>query len=163
MATQLVGDTSGGGSTVWSHNYNVSCQFTAIATGTMNKFDVDVSGATNIKPGIYADSSNLPGSLLGYGGSQACVAGINRLNISDVSISSSTVYWLSANSDTQTILYTSPESFMTKYKALTYANALPDPFGTPDGSGTTHRTHYAGYNEAAAAVTVVRRRIFKHH
>src|SRR3990167_523529 len=135
MATLLIGQGDVASMSDISNGYNIGGKYIAVATGTLNQLKVKFEGSCNAKFAIYSDSAGSPNALLNETASTAVIAGINTITFPDTSIVSGTAYWLCANHDTNSQLSrASSGSGVAAYKAMTYTNAFPATYGTPDGT-----------------------------
>jgi hypothetical protein len=106
---------------------------------------VDVSPSNHMQVGIYADSSNAPGSRLASSGSVTLVANSwNTVPISGVTINANTKYWLGFNVDGAGTTYgwSSTTSGLSDWQNATFGT-WPNPFGSP--SFTSSSNAYAIY------------------
>lgn len=154
---KLVGNDDSAFGSYEPKNYFYLQKFSANATGTLKSLRVKVTGSCNIKIAIYADSSGEPGSLLASAGATACTSGWNTINVSDVSITSGTNYWIGFDSDT--LLYgvacvTNSSGKVVRSKSATYSTfTFPDPAGTGFSTTTSHDIGLAGWGEEPSSAS----------
>lgn len=96
------------------------------------------SGSGNEKFGIYADDgANHPGGLLASAASAACSTGYNWKTVTEFALTTARVYVGLRHDAGADVYQDSSQTF--DYLSHTYANAFPDPFGTPTATSTdTH-------------------------
>lgn len=137
MSVKLVGrDDVAADAAAVTNGYIILIKFTAVASSVGDSIHIRCNGNVNIKLGLYSDNAGAPNVLLASVGSTACVSGVNIIAFPNVSITVGTVYWLAVNSDA-TMVGSKNETISSQYKALTYANAFPNPAGTGYTSITT--------------------------
>jgi hypothetical protein len=126
-------------------NYIKCAKYTAVGTGNVTEFRIRCSGSGNVKVAIYADSDGEPGARLGVvNTATAVVAGWNTIAFPSTPIVSGTDYWLAFNSSA-TIVGEAAETRQGRFKAVAFANDLPDPAGTGYTADTTNSMICAGW------------------
>jgi len=121
-----------------SDGYLRSCKVQAPADGNVTHLSCNLQTADGtVILGLYSDNSNLPDILLGNTASTTVVAGVNTVEmISPVSVTNGTDVWVSiittggsAGKPYLLITHGNPAG-TNRYKTHTYANPLPNPYGT---------------------------------
>lgn len=120
-------------------NYALYGQFTAEATGTGVAIKIYSASSGNVKCAVFDDNSGTPGTMLSQDNTGAAVTGSqwNYLTVPNVSITTSTVYWIGVISDTSGCIRNNWPTGTSKYKAATYGtfSFASDPAGlTSDGA-----------------------------
>jgi hypothetical protein len=119
-----------------SFSYIEMSKFTCSGTGKVSEIHVYSKANGNVKVGIYADISGEPGSRLSVNNTGTAVIANqwNTISITELSVTSGTVYWLAIISDTTGAHVQSSTPNVpfgdAIYKSSIYADGLPSPAGT---------------------------------
>jgi len=126
---KLIGADDGIGVYEFAANTLGLGKYVAVASGNMTYFRIKCNAGVNIKGGIYADDAGAPGALLNSIPSTAIVAGWNAVVFPSTPIVLGTAYWLAFNADVIGKVAVHTSGGTTKYKALAYGSAFPNPAG----------------------------------
>jgi hypothetical protein len=86
---------------------------------------------THVRMALYKDSGGSPGALVVGTSSTVVLLGSQEIAVTPTAVAAGG-YWIMAIFDADTLVASdeeAPPGNLIKYRALTYANALPDPFG----------------------------------
>lgn len=124
------GDAVGSYPSGMSGEYLVMCKFTCAVSGDITEVRIKLQASANIKVGVYADSVGSPAALLASNqtGVACGIVGWNSIPL-ELAVTTPTVYWLALNVDTNAKALYNGAGGTTKYKALAYGNAFPEPAG----------------------------------
>ncbi len=117
-------------------SYIEMSKFTCSGTGKVSEIHVYSKANGNVKVGIYADVSGEPGSRLSVNNTGTAVIANqwNTVSITELDVTSGTVYWLAIISDTTGahVQSSTPNVPLGDaiYKSYAYADGLPSPSGT---------------------------------
>lgn len=149
----LMGDESTSHGDPVSGDLLILSKFTCATSGTVNTLGVyyrtDTGAGEHIKACLYADSAGAPGAFIIASAEAHGAAGWNYLAVTPTAVTSGTVYWIGWNELGYRLCRHSTTG-VTRYKALTYGNAWPDPAGTGFTSVTDWVTQAVAYGTAAA-------------
>jgi hypothetical protein len=125
-------------------NYFQLTNWTAAASGNVNKIHIKCTSTGNVKAAIYAEGAS-PGTLLGANDTGvACSAGWNDIPLpASVPVTAGTNYWLAFVSDVPCVGYVAPASNTVYYKPAPYSTFT---FQSSAGSGFST---YSGYTISA--------------
>jgi hypothetical protein len=145
MATALLFGASGDSyDNLSSLNYFTLNKWTCPYTGTITQIKTHCGASGYVKLAIYADNNGEPGALIQNFGEFSVASGWNTHNVTNVSVTKDTVYWLARNSSTSSIYYLSGPSANFRYKSAAYSGfSFPDPAGSGFSSDSS-------YNKIAA-------------
>lgn len=158
MAVTYFGQNDNGdGSAGRAIDYLRGCRFENTAgTGNLAELGINLveSKTGKILLAVYADtgSTSQPGArLLDAGELTNPGAGWNSITGLTLAVTEGTYYWLVWNNSTSpTVYHNTAHSF--SYRAWTYADGMPDPFGTIGGTQTPRTSIRAGVELAGAAL-----------
>lgn len=152
----LVGTTTAGGSADFFGDGEAALsRFQCSSSGTVDtlSFNQTISGFTQLRLAIYADSAGVPGALLGTSAfTTDQTAGIKSLALTPtVAVTSGTFYWLGIMGTNGSPNYTAAAGSGERHKSVgAGATAFPDPWGGADSTGS-NTLPVAGEGTAAGA------------
>lgn len=160
MAVTYFGlNTNGNNHELRSANYLQGMLFQNTAgAGTLTELGINYyAGVTShVRLGIYADSAGSPGALLLDAGEITNpVTGWNTISGLSLAVTNGTYYWLAFNQDyaSGADIYVDTTITNRDYISSAYG-ALPNPFGTPGGTGQSDICMRAGVTAGGATQTL---------
>jgi hypothetical protein len=150
---KLVGEDESSVGYHYSANWLLCGSFTAVKSGTLKSLRIKCTGSGNVMMAIYNNNSSAPQHVLVSSGSSAVVTGWNTINVSDLTITSGTVYWLACISDAAIISYHGNSGGTFKANSTTYSGfTFPDPYVVVGSDTKTF--HIAGWGTEASGSLV---------
>lgn len=152
----LIGNREGVFTSTGIAAYITAQKFVAEKSGTCNYIVVQSAGNTNIKVGIYADSSDYPGARLAYSNGTAITAGTTAISlVAPVSLVGGTTYWLAMVTDrdgamSRTNFAVDNLNCKTYNKSSSYAKGMVTTFPSAADRGYKRDWAMGGYSASPA-------------
>lgn len=126
-----------------NQNVHIATAYSLIASATIQSlsFYVTSGAAGSMRLGIYDDSAGIPNNRKAFTNQITLINGWNTANVTVPILLVAGTYWITYLYNNGAINFKVDSSGNSKYHNMAYA-ALPDPFGSIDGSYTDHWSHY---------------------
>jgi len=126
-----------------NQNVHIATSYTLISSATIQSlsFYVTSGAAGKMRLGIYDNSAGSPNNRKAFTGEITLVNGWNTAVVTVPILLSAGTHWITYLYNNSGINFKNTNTGTSKYHNMAYA-ALPDPFGSIDGSYTAHWSHY---------------------